>query len=259
ATPPSECKPPHWLPLRASDCADSTTLSAVRAEPTQPPRLRAALAQSTERKLEHFLPRAAPSLRPRNPPDIPPLYRRPRKSGQGQLKKARRQGDTETKRVEKFHWAVSLSPCLPISSSPCLPVFLACLVSDQQRASRELVHGIVLSDSMIHPPFVPTLHPAVEGTPMRYRPAWWIWLSVASAPIWVGAGPGAAQSSGPWQRVDIAGSTPSLSVGAQVPLDEIPAGLRTKVRAVMEKPTLSTRGQTETFNGEPRVYQWLLD
>ena len=94
---------------------------------------------------------------------------------------------------------------------------------------------------------------------MRYRPAWWIWLSVASATVWVGAGPIAAQSSRPWQRVDIAGSTPSLSVGAQVPLDEIPSGLRTKVRAVMEKPTLSSRGQTETFNGEPRVYQWLLD
>jgi hypothetical protein len=42
-------------------------------------------------------------------------------------------------------------------------------------------------------------------------------------------------------------------------MDKIPPGMRHKVRAVMEKPSLSTRGQTETFNGEPRVYQWLLD
>src|SRR5258708_3898891 len=112
---------------------------------------------------------------------------------------------------------------------------------------------------MIDASFRPTHHPAVEGTPMRYRPAWWMWLSVASAAAWVRSVPVAAQSSRPWQRADLSNSTPSLSAAAQVPLDEIPAAARTKVRAVMEKPSLTTRGQMETFNGEPRVYQWLLE
>jgi hypothetical protein len=112
---------------------------------------------------------------------------------------------------------------------------------------------------MIDKLFCQTHHPAVEGTSMRNRPIWWMWLTLVIATVWVSAVPVEAQSSRPWQRSDLANSTPSLSAASQVPLDEIPAALRPKVRAVMEKPSLSTRGQTETFNGEPRVYQWLLD
>jgi hypothetical protein len=124
---------------------------------------------------------------------------------------------------------------------------------------RDFVHGIVTPHSMIVTSFGPTHYPAVEGTRMRYRPAWWIWLIAASATAWVSAVPVAAQSSRPWQRTD-SGSPKSLfSTAAPVPLDEIPASLRTKVRGVMEKPTLSTRGQAETFTCEPKVYQWLLE
>jgi hypothetical protein len=50
---------------------------------------------------------------------------------------------------------------------------------------------------------------------------------------------------------------PSAPVG--IPLDEIPAGVRDKVRAVAEQPTLVTHGPTEAFACQPVVYHWLLD
>jgi hypothetical protein len=112
---------------------------------------------------------------------------------------------------------------------------------------------------MIVTSFVPTHFPAVEGTPMRYRPTWWMWLSAASAAVWISAVPVAAQSQRPWQRSDSAAAKSPFSPAVPVPLDELPANLRAKVRGVMDKPTLTTRGQAETFNGEPKVYQWLLE
>jgi hypothetical protein len=52
---------------------------------------------------------------------------------------------------------------------------------------------------------------------------------------------------------------PTLSASAPVPFDEIPTTARSKVRAVMDHPSLTSRGQTEIFNGEPKLYQWFLD
>lgn len=96
---------------------------------------------------------------------------------------------------------------------------------------------------------------------MRYRPTRLIWLSLAIGLIWASPIPALAQSSRPWQHTDkpAGGAGPSFVASPPVPLDEVPASARVKVRAVLEHPTLSTRGQPETFNGEPTVYQWFLD
>lgn len=46
---------------------------------------------------------------------------------------------------------------------------------------------------------------------------------------------------------------------APVPLDELTPEARAKVRAVLEHPTLSTRGPLEAFHCRPALYFWLLD
>jgi hypothetical protein len=48
-------------------------------------------------------------------------------------------------------------------------------------------------------------------------------------------------------------------VTAPVPLDELPPGVRERVRAVLEHPTLSSRGPLEAFHCRPPLYYWLLD
>jgi hypothetical protein len=45
----------------------------------------------------------------------------------------------------------------------------------------------------------------------------------------------------------------------RVPLDQIAPGLRERVRAVVDQPTLATRGPVEAFACNPAVYAWLLD
>jgi hypothetical protein len=56
---------------------------------------------------------------------------------------------------------------------------------------------------------------------------------------------------------------PFSAVGGQglgsVPLDDLDAELREKVRAVLDRPTLTARGQPETFNARPLEYRYLLD
>jgi hypothetical protein len=48
-------------------------------------------------------------------------------------------------------------------------------------------------------------------------------------------------------------------VPAPVPLDELHPSVRESVRAVLEHPTLSSRGPLEAFHCRPSVYFWLLD
>jgi hypothetical protein len=48
-------------------------------------------------------------------------------------------------------------------------------------------------------------------------------------------------------------------VPSEVPLEEVPPRLRTQVRHVIERPTLSGVGPSEEFPGKLTVYQWLLD
>src|SRR5262249_50718042 len=45
----------------------------------------------------------------------------------------------------------------------------------------------------------------------------------------------------------------------RVPLDQIAPELRERVRAVVDQPTLATRGPVEAFACNPAVYAWLLD
>jgi hypothetical protein len=48
-------------------------------------------------------------------------------------------------------------------------------------------------------------------------------------------------------------------VPAPVPLDELSSPIRERVRTVLERPTLSSRGPLEAFHCRPAVYYWLLD
>jgi hypothetical protein len=51
----------------------------------------------------------------------------------------------------------------------------------------------------------------------------------------------------------------AASVAHKVPLDQMPAAVRERVRRVMEQPKLSARGPIEVFRGRMDMYQWLLD
>lgn len=51
----------------------------------------------------------------------------------------------------------------------------------------------------------------------------------------------------------------SLTVTQAVPLSELSDDMRDKVRVVLDKPTITTRGPVEIFRGRPAFYQWLLD
>lgn len=59
--------------------------------------------------------------------------------------------------------------------------------------------------------------------------------------------------------------TPRSVVSAQgfmpapVPLEELEPAMRERVRAVLEHPTLSSRGPMEAFRCRPVLYYWLLD
>jgi hypothetical protein len=91
------------------------------------------------------------------------------------------------------------------------------------------------------------------------------WRAVLLGVLTAFAGTAAAQQTGADARTlrpmqasgDDLTRTPAGPVG--IPLDEIPAGAREKVRAVAEQPTLVTHGRTEAFACQPVVYRWLLD
>jgi hypothetical protein len=53
-------------------------------------------------------------------------------------------------------------------------------------------------------------------------------------------------------------TTPSVAP-APVPLDELTPDWRARISAVLDQPTLRTRGRVETFTCQPAVYDWLLD
>ncbi len=44
-----------------------------------------------------------------------------------------------------------------------------------------------------------------------------------------------------------------------IPLESLPAELRADIQAVRDRPTLSSKGPSETFNSDPAVYRWLLE
>jgi hypothetical protein len=45
----------------------------------------------------------------------------------------------------------------------------------------------------------------------------------------------------------------------QIPLDALPADVRPRVQAVLESPSLSTKGPLESFNADAGTYRWLLE
>ncbi len=83
---------------------------------------------------------------------------------------------------------------------------------------------------------------------MVSRRIWIAWLSLATGVLWADTARLAAQDSR-YQR----------HAAARVPLQEMPGGLRERVRQVVEQPTLFARGPTEAFAGRPDLYHWLLD
>jgi hypothetical protein len=100
---------------------------------------------------------------------------------------------------------------------------------------------------------------------MACRPRTIGWLTVLLASLTVFAGTASAQANGadgwPARSLKTSGDDMARPAAAPVgiPLNEIPAGAREKVRAVAEQPTLVTHGPTEAFACQPIVYRWLLD
>jgi hypothetical protein len=73
-------------------------------------------------------------------------------------------------------------------------------------------------------------------------------LGLVAGVLWAGAVSAAAQDAALQKRV-----------AARVPLDQIPEGMRERVRQVLEHPTLCGHGPAEAFAGQPALYDWLLD
>src|SRR5262249_37609940 len=73
-----------------------------------------------------------------------------------------------------------------------------------------------------------------------------------------GVGPGwAAEPAGL-----MTDSRPLTMVGTpeiRLPLGELPAEVREKVRQVLDKPTITVRGPSESFACVPATYHWLLE
>jgi prepilin-type processing-associated H-X9-DG protein len=73
-------------------------------------------------------------------------------------------------------------------------------------------------------------------------------LVLLAGVIWVAAAPGAAPES-----------TLQTKLAQRIPLNDIPAEVRDRVRKVIEQPTLFGQGPAEAFGGQPATYEWLLD
>jgi len=73
-----------------------------------------------------------------------------------------------------------------------------------------------------------------------------IWLGLVVCAFWSGVAK--AQETG-LQRW----------TSTRLPIDDMPAAARDKVRKVVDHPTLYSHGPTEAFHCDPAVYRWLLD
>jgi hypothetical protein len=99
---------------------------------------------------------------------------------------------------------------------------------------------------------------------MGRRPRTFAWLTVLLGSLTALTGMAHARQTG-----EVRAETPptkasqditrSAAAPLGIPLNDIPAGLRDKVRAVVEQPTLVTHGTPEAFACQPVVYHWLLD
>lgn len=84
---------------------------------------------------------------------------------------------------------------------------------------------------------------------MRRSANWVVQLGLAGGLFWAGIAP--AQAAPP--------AAPTDRSVEGVPLAEVPAGYREKMRLVITHPTLHTRGPVEVFRGQPGFYHWLMD
>lgn len=95
---------------------------------------------------------------------------------------------------------------------------------------------------------------------MKCRRSVWAWclgpLALALGGATATAGPAASR---PYSSPDPAPSSPPPVLATPIPLDELSPEVRGRVRAVVEQPTIRTRGPAETFPCHPPLYRWLLD
>jgi len=73
-----------------------------------------------------------------------------------------------------------------------------------------------------------------------------VWLGLVTWAVWAGA---AAAQEMPLERW----------TSARLPIDDMPAAARDKVRQLADNPTLYSHGPQETFPCDPAVYHWFLD
>ncbi len=77
-----------------------------------------------------------------------------------------------------------------------------------------------------------------------------VWAGWAVWAVWLAGAPSPAQA--PHDPAPAVAPTP-------VPLGELAPADRDRVGAVLDQPTLRSRGRVETFTCQPAVYDWLLD
>jgi hypothetical protein len=73
-----------------------------------------------------------------------------------------------------------------------------------------------------------------------------VWLGLVACALWAGT---AGAQEMPLQRW----------TSARLPIDDMPAAVRDKVRQVADNPTLYAHGPQETFPCDPGLYHWFLD
>jgi len=73
-----------------------------------------------------------------------------------------------------------------------------------------------------------------------------VWLGLVTCAFWTGAVHAEEMDQKPW-------------TSARLPIDDMPAAARDKVRHVVDRPTLYSHGPAETFPCDPSVYQWFLE
>jgi hypothetical protein len=84
------------------------------------------------------------------------------------------------------------------------------------------------------------------------------WLGVLVG--WLAAGGGALPAQSPKSEPTRAAAPEPVSFApARVPVDDLPAAVRDKVRGVLDHASLTSRGPAEVFTCRPEVYFWLLE
>jgi hypothetical protein len=87
---------------------------------------------------------------------------------------------------------------------------------------------------------------------MTSRRQRWAWAGTVTAALTLGASPVVAQPALPATSV-------AAEVPVRVPLEEVPAGVRERMRAIVDKPSLMAHGPEEIFHCHPPTYHWLLE